>query len=133
MAKRYGKPWDKQPHELTSFVTICALLEEKGYRRHEIGEMTDWYVLRVLQHPRDNKGRLIWGQHDRQVRRLDWEEQVAALMRRRGVPEHQIKYAVEDARREAEYRAARRKVLADAQREKRRKEAREAAEKKRGS
>ncbi len=34
------------------------MLEEAGHRRNEIRHLSRWYVLRVLQHPRTEKGAL---------------------------------------------------------------------------
>lgn len=35
--------------------TLFALLEDKGYRRAEMGRLDRWYVSRVIFHPREPK------------------------------------------------------------------------------
>lgn len=60
------------------------MLEEYGYRRHQAKHLTRVYIVEVLQHPRDEKGRL------RDLRRPEVRsplDQMRDLCRKRGVPE----------------------------------------------
>jgi hypothetical protein len=78
-------------------------------------------------HARKEDGRLDWRSHGKPVKILSWDEQVTSLMRKRGVPEHMISTEVERSRRELAYHNSRARRRLSLDRERRRKEAREAA------
>lgn len=73
--------------------TLFAMLEEAGYRRHEIGRLTRRYVIDVLSHPRDRGGRLRTPEAPRQSPGAA----LAALLRARKVPEWMIPAKLREA------------------------------------
>lgn len=79
-----------------SFVSICAMLEDAGYRREEIKHLTRWYVKRVLQHARDKNGELILPKHQQQKKTLSYEQQLRNILRKRGYPEQYLDRKVEE-------------------------------------
>lgn len=96
------------------FVSLCASLEDAGYRREEIGRLTRWYILRVLNHPR-NKGAVV-------IRRVPWfvdasltdHNRIRRILLRQGCPAWRIEERLQEvlaerarrAREEAERKAA---------------------------
>lgn len=79
-----------------SFVTICAMLEDLGYRRDQIKHLTRWYVKRVLQHARDKNGELILPRQVQQKKTLSYEQQLRNILRKRGYPEQYLERKVEE-------------------------------------
>lgn len=80
-----------------SFVSICAMLEDAGYRRDQIKHLTRWYVKRVLQHARDKNGELILPKHQQQKKTLSEEEKIRNIWRRRGYPERYLERKVQES------------------------------------
>lgn len=59
LSRQQKKKWDRRAAtdvERMPFSLICAMLEDAGYRRHEIKDLSRHYVRHVLQHPRDDRG-----------------------------------------------------------------------------
>ncbi len=74
---------------------MCALLEERGYRREQILQLTRNYVRRVLWHKRDNHGNLDTGP----VIKPDGPSRAEVLRRtywKRGWPAHKIDQRVSE-------------------------------------
>ena len=84
------------------------MLEDAGYRREQIKSLSRWYVLRVLQHRRDEKGKLDLKAAMSKVagaaakRRLSREEQLTTLLKRRRCPQHMIAVRIEEMIRAAD-------------------------------
>lgn len=78
--------------------TLFALLEELGYRRHEIGRLSRHYVHAVLFHPRhpprglQTRGSLDLQADDSSSQQGDFDqaEAIRTLLRSRGQPEWRI-------------------------------------------
>lgn len=87
------------------FHSLCASLEDAGYRREEIGRLTRWYILRVLSHPR-NKGAVV-------VRRVPWfadgsltdANRIRRILLRQGCPEWRIEARLREVLAERARRA----------------------------
>lgn len=91
-------------------MSICALLEGRGYRREEIKHLTRGYVARVLQHRVDDKGQIVPHVHQRKGKRPGRAEELAQLFLRRNYPRWLAeKKAAEQAAREEGQRQARKK------------------------
>lgn len=75
--------------EELSFAGVCAILEERGYRRHEIKDLTPGYVSRVVGHDRDEKGRLRFPEAP-PAGRESWEAALRRRLRNNGCPEHMV-------------------------------------------
>ncbi len=73
--------------------TIFAMLEEAGYRRHEIGRLTRRYVMGVINHAREKSGRLTTPEAPRKSP----GKALAELFRARKVPEWMIPGKVREA------------------------------------
>lgn len=70
------------------------MLEQCGYRRHEIGRLTRAYVARVLFHPRDRDGKIRLEAYQRPGPRPREESPLESLTREyrvRGWPEHRAR------------------------------------------
>lgn len=96
------------------FVSLCASLEDAGYHREEIGRLTRWYILRVLNHPR-SKGAVV-------MRRVPWfvdpsltdTNRIRRILLRQGCPAWRIEARLQEvlaerarrAREEVERKAA---------------------------
>jgi hypothetical protein len=74
------------------------MLEQAGYKRHEAKDLTRVYIVSVLQHPRDEKGRLR-DMCPPLVRSP--LEQMRDLCRHRGVPEHLVEARAKEMLQEA--------------------------------
>jgi hypothetical protein len=74
------------------------MLEEYGYRREQIKDLSRRYFRAVLQWPRDERGGLVIPK--KQPKRKDKYEGLRTLLRRRGWAEYQI--ASEIVKREME-------------------------------
>jgi hypothetical protein len=80
-----------------------ALLEDAGYRIHEQGQLTRYYVLNVLQHRRNREGQLVLEYAGDESKPLSRAEVLALLYRRRGFSAWRIPGMVqEQLRRDSE-------------------------------
>lgn len=68
---------------------IFASLEEAGYRREDIKHLDRYYVVKVLQHPRNPEtGRLLIDPPEEQ--KIDKVREIREKLRRVNYPEHLI-------------------------------------------
>jgi len=89
------------------FATVCAILEDAGYRRDQIKDLTIGYVRRVVQHARDEKGRVEFERPA--ASKPDPENTVVAWLKRRNYPAHLIGERTREILREQEEMRARAK------------------------
>jgi len=85
-----------------------AMLEDAGYRMHEQGQLTRYYVINVLMHKRSREGQLLVEYHEPPEKVMTHAEELASLFRKRGYREWRIPQLVqEQLAREAEAEAKR--------------------------
>lgn len=84
--------------DATPFVLICAYLEDKGYRRHEILNLSRRYVRRVIGWPRDKDGSLVEprAKEAQSQPPLDPADQLRRAYWLRGYPAHRIEALVRE-------------------------------------
>jgi hypothetical protein len=82
------------------FVTLCAMLERRGYRREGIRELDRRYVADVLLHPTEPGGALFVSPPE------DAPESEEEFLRRHyarlGYPEHRVETLVKEALADAD-------------------------------
>lgn len=64
--------------------TLFAMLEDAGYRRHEIGKLSRGYIRAVLFHKREEDGRLVIPR--KKAQRISAETQIRQMVLRRKLP-----------------------------------------------
>lgn len=75
------------------FATVCAFLEECGYRRKRIRRLTRGYVRDVLRHARDERGRL---EMPASADAPSYEDRLRRILFRRNCPAWAVERKVRD-------------------------------------
>lgn len=77
---------------------MCAVLEDRGYRRDEIAKMTPWYAQHIIFAPRDETGEFRFLK-PRPKPDADPFAQTREILFRRGWPRWRIDAKIEEIRR----------------------------------
>jgi hypothetical protein len=88
------------------------MLEDAGYRRHEMGKLSIRYVRAVIQHAREKDGSLRVHKQAEQGPPADQWGELKTILLRRGYRRHQIQRRIaEMQRQQAEVERAQREML----------------------